>query len=373
MSLSQADARPRSSLDAELIPRLSIEDCLDGSYAIRYRAFMAGRYLLCVVRAKDEMVVGGSPRVVQVVAGAAVASHTLLVGKGVHGARAGETTGFFIIARDRYGNQRGCGGDLFKVELLSAEASQMCADSEGCKMADHLNGRYSVSYRLERVGQYSLKVALRGELVSPPLDVYVGPGPTHADTCSLDLSKSTRVVGLKRGDSHNGSSGLQIQVIAGSVASLHIQARDAFGHAQCVGGDQIEVTIRGCSRDCARLHDCEDGTYKVSLSFTVAGAYQLLLSLIQTIASDSFGNTEGTVGVSAVRTPLSFSPIDVLVEPASFSDGSKLEWRFLPERVQAGAPLVARVRAFDAWGNRLADTGGIAAFIERFADSSLAC
>ena len=63
------------------------------------------------------------------------------------------------------------------------------------------------------------------------------------------------------------------------VQSFTIEARDAEGNKQQMGGDQFLVSVRGSSRVTAKVTDNEDGTYTVEYKPSTSGNYNISVTL----------------------------------------------------------------------------------------------
>ena len=69
------------------------------------------------------------------------------------------------------------------------------------------------------------------------------------------------------------------RALAGRPAEFVIQARDEAGNRRLSGGEEFSVALTGPASLAAAVADKEDGTYSVAYTATVAGVYQLEVTL----------------------------------------------------------------------------------------------
>eukprot|EP00698_Gefionella_okellyi_P019273 TRINITY_DN5888_c0_g1_i1.p1 TRINITY_DN5888_c0_g1~~TRINITY_DN5888_c0_g1_i1.p1 ORF type:complete len:5059 (-),score=1335.09 TRINITY_DN5888_c0_g1_i1:98-15274(-) len=235
-----------------------IEDNGNGTYTIRYGGRRVGEYVINV-RCGGEHIIS-SPFKAVCSPGPAHASCSILAGRGLSEARAGEKSLFTITACDRYGNSLSTGNDLFIVNMTGAAVVPTGIHDNG-------DGTYNVEYTGTAAGEHSLSVMLH-DLPVPgsPFKIVVRPAAVNAAACVVDGDGLTRAV-------------------AGSEATFTVTARDVYQNARGVGGDTFACNLFSSGADLVqvpvKVTDLRNGEYKFAYTATTAGVYalQLLLDL----------------------------------------------------------------------------------------------
>jgi hypothetical protein len=82
-------------------------------------------------------------------------------GDGLSNARTDEAETFQILAKDRFGNLRKIGGDIWAANLVNQATSVSVVGA----VKDNGDGSYSASYTLQNSGNYQLSISLNGGLI----------------------------------------------------------------------------------------------------------------------------------------------------------------------------------------------------------------
>eukprot|EP00698_Gefionella_okellyi_P016092 TRINITY_DN457_c0_g1_i1.p1 TRINITY_DN457_c0_g1~~TRINITY_DN457_c0_g1_i1.p1 ORF type:complete len:4209 (-),score=1181.95 TRINITY_DN457_c0_g1_i1:57-12683(-) len=288
----------------------TVTDNQDGTYAVQFAVHVTGIYRVDVLL--DGEAISGSPFTVQARAGATSMSKSIAYGPGLQPLVAGELGKFTIKTFDDYGNERTEGGTKFDINVRSlrrdADAKPVAAT-----VVDVGNGRYDASFTLSTAGDYAIDVSSGGVLIAgSPFRTSVSPGPTSGAACTATGS------GLQGGR-------------AGEPASFIVEAHDAFRNARGVGGDQLEVRVTGAATLTGVVQDHGNGFYGVTYSPTVAGEYQIAVSMQgQAITGSSF---KALVQSSRTHAPSCTVTGDGLTTAV------------------CGQPASCRIATFDRYGN----------------------
>ncbi|KAJ3051770.1 hypothetical protein HK097_007233 [Rhizophlyctis rosea] len=131
----------------------SVTDNGDGTYTGSYSTPISGTYKLDVTL--DGRSVCGSPFHVDVEPGETVASGCTASLTGLGNVEVGVVSSFVVMARDRFGNGRTKGGDLFATLLIGPDGGNV--ESE---VIDNGNGEYFVRYTPHQAGPHRVEVKL---------------------------------------------------------------------------------------------------------------------------------------------------------------------------------------------------------------------
>lgn len=224
------------------------QTCVDVSYT----ATQAGSYKL-----QATLNSGGTPFSipawdVSVVAGDIVVPMSLATGTGASTATAGYSVTFGVQAQDRFGNTVTRSNLTFTV-LVGGSERQLCSTlpSSPC------------SYMVTRSGSLALSVTKEGvHILGSPLSVSVMPDEFYQPAVTVS------------------GHGLSLAT-AGSLTTFTVLSRDKFGNALTSGLLRFSAVLEGTRLiDVGEqgLLDKKDGTYIVSYTPTVAGAYSIHLS-----------------------------------------------------------------------------------------------
>jgi hypothetical protein len=160
----------------------------------------------------------GSPTSLRAVPGLTDLDASDVYGTHLTVSTAGLRSSFVIVARDRFGNLRGRGGDEFLVQASDGRVSILG------EVRDMGAGSYVVDYQPQVVGSYHLKIYMGS--TSKLFSLLVHPGVASAH--------------------HTAVSGVALSIAtAGYSATFTIEARDSFGNVRCLGSDMFNVEILG--------------------------------------------------------------------------------------------------------------------------------
>ena len=296
---------------------------------------VSGEYLVSVTLGGEH--VRGSPHTLTVLAPGLRVERCIARGEALKFAVAGEHMRFGLEARDAHGRSLSFGGERFEVVLHpaaatggEADAATLLAtgddelneiwDDEAPRVAvhgtvrDRRDGTYECSYRALRSGHYMLSVACRrtGAAVSgSPFALLVAPADPHPAACEL------------RGD------GLH-EATAGQEARLTLVSRDMHGNRQLYAAHEWRIVLAGPAALAASLRQLRGGAWEGRYRPTVAGRYQLSVTLAG----------EHTRG----------SPFEVLVSPGPL-DPRRCVVEAPPRAQRRNTPIQFRVLPSDAHGN----------------------
>jgi len=170
-----------TSIRGPLCPPVMLDDKGNGEYVGRYNTVKAGVYFVTISLAGVDIL--GSPFKVFAEPGNTHAIGCTCSGAGTSGGFVGVEASFEIQARDKEGNNRTSGGDVFSVEL-SGTASPVAT------VRDMQNGVYLVTYTPPVGGDYYISVKHNGmDLPSTPFLISVDPLPKET---YLQLYRSTQ-------------------------------------------------------------------------------------------------------------------------------------------------------------------------------------
>ena len=247
----------------------TVIDVDNGEYAVSYTPIVAGAYKLFVnLRGAA---VGQPHYLVNVEPGPASPAHCVASGQGLIEASAGVKSFFDLTPKDSYGNTRHAGldaGDKFTVNIARRGGGGAALEWQSAAAITNLeNGTYRVEYLVQRAGPYLMQVQLGGvNIMGAPFQAVVLPGRTDAH------------------QSKANGDGLKVSV-AGVPASFVIVAADAFGNERSVCGDNFQVALSGPARGRSRtrvhglVSESANGTYIVEYTVTIAGLYEIKVSL----------------------------------------------------------------------------------------------
>ena len=308
---------------------------------------VSGEYLVSVTLGGEH--VRGSPHTLTVLAPGLRVARCAVHGEALQFAVAGEQMRFGLEARDAHGRPLSFGGERFEVVLHPAaatngggggggggggeadaaaatlltagddELNELWEDEAPRKAVhgavhDQRNGTYECSYRALRSGHYLLSVACRrtGAAVrGSPFALLVAPASPHPAACEL------------RGD------GLR-EATAGREARLMLVSRDMHGNRQLYAAHEWRVVLAGPAALAASLRQLRGGAWEGRYRPTVAGRYQLSVTLAG----------EHTRG----------SPFDVDVAPGPL-DPRRCVVEAPPRSQRRNTPIQFRVLPSDAHGN----------------------
>ena len=317
----------------------SVRDTADGSYTLRYTLTLTSwqtDYLMAV--RVNNVSLGGSPFRVKPVPGPTVCDESLSVE--LPTCIAGAVSESPIFAKDRLGNQRSSGGDVFtaSLELLASPGG-----NESVQVGDNGDGTYKAMWVVTRAATHRLWIAgscgpIKGS-----------PYPVECKPAALSVSHS-QLAGKGAAEG-----------VAGEKTLFAVRGRDVFDNVLLEGKYTWGASLGSPSaswaitQHTAELGEASHGLYNLSYNVTKAGTYELVVG-----AADAFGvvnasaQVQGSPSMVTVRAgPLSgrrsrvFGPTaangGAEGEPASAHDGAWVEG--------AGRPVRLWIEARDAYDN----------------------
>ncbi|GBG58751.1 hypothetical protein CBR_g151 [Chara braunii] len=195
---------------------------------------------------------------------------SLVSGMGLKDSVAGECGVFSITSRDICGAQLNFGGDNWTVGVfgplhLSTEEVVLVV---GNGIVDHGDGTYTATYRVQRSGDYFIRVFLNGE-EKLGTKAHVHPGKTAAsksylfgflqDTQNLDELRDSLV---------------------GALVAFKVQTVDRYGNLRFTGGDkEWAFFFSGPYSFHGNVTDLDNGQYQIDYVARAAGKYQMFASV----------------------------------------------------------------------------------------------
>ena len=259
----------------------------------------------------------------------------------------GETGSFEVQSMDQYRNKSTRGGDRFK-------AASTGALTVTCK--DLGNGKYEFEYHCDEAGVHRLSITIGdSHIQGSPLAVTCKPGPISVNHCEL----------LHSGEAET--------VLAGTVMTLRIRARDRFGNETAnvqssgvdfsldlkrVPGEDFDVSpeVEALYGPRGRLDSCEGfwqagGVYELTYVPASRGTFRAHVVCVRDPEVTGISGEDG----EPIREPVStFLPMPLVVNPLG-PDASKTslvnadQWR--NTIIQAGTRLLMLVHVRDRFGN----------------------
>lgn len=227
----------------------------DGSYLVSYATTAAGRYTVGV--SVQGTPVLGSPFIRQVEPNVPSQSTSYANGLALSSGNAGVQGAFALVLFDSFGNAvENKAMTNVTLDTVDSERSIM-----GRAVQMSSGSEYEGYYTATNSGEYSLTVLVNGfNVKGSPFSVTILPGNTYYEKCIAS------------------GPGLQ-SVVAGSVATFTIVARDKYGNDRTQGGDDFKTNLAGQELATGALVDYQNGTYTSSFTLTLAGDYTLISSL----------------------------------------------------------------------------------------------
>ena len=251
----------------------SVADVGNGTYSVEYTPTVSGVYRLDV--SLGGLPVADSPYTLSVFPAPTSPAHCVATGAGLLEATAGVPATLLLTPRDSFGNARPLEtGDVFTVHVARRGERAAAAASkdlvwQAALVTDLLNGTYSAEYLVKQSGAYLVRAQLGGvHIMGSPFQATVLAGRTSA------RASSALGAGLRT-------------AIAGQPASFTIVARDEYGNARSICGDQFVVSLSGTERDRIPgstsvrgvVSESGNGTYLVEYTVTSAGLYHIAVTL----------------------------------------------------------------------------------------------
>ena len=197
----------------------AVADIGDGTYNATYRATVRGPWALHIKSGGVHL--AGSPFRLLVQPAITDAASSIAVGGGVSTAYTGEPAVFMLRTRDRFGNERGVGGDQVSATLTQAASRQVVT----ANVTDTGDGSYTLRYLLSVTSgeDYAMHVTVNGgDIAGSPFAVSVVAGPMNcAQSRSVELPPC----------------------VAGAVSEAPIFAKDRQGNQRTSGGDTFVASL----------------------------------------------------------------------------------------------------------------------------------
>ena len=293
-----------------------VHDTRDGSYTLTYRLTLSAlpHDYLMAVRVNNASL-GGSPFRVRARPGPTVCEESLSVD--LPKCVAGAVSEAPIFAKDRMGNQRTSGGDVFTAALELLEPPYT---NESVQVGDNGDGTYRALYVVTRAARHRLWVAgACGAIKGSPYEVHCAPAALSVTHSLLE----------GRG---------AVEGVAGAATPFRVKARDVFDNTLIHGHYTWGARLASSA---AEWHVRQDpttsgGAYDFTYNVTRAGTYYLLVG-----ALGHDGRVNGSMQVQG-------SPSTVVVRPGPLCGRrSKV---FGPTAANNGADGVPSVGGFAAAG-----------------------
>ena len=282
---------------AGLVQSLPCQDDQNGKYSAQiFNITLAAEYTLA--GQLDDVSVAGKPPYLdepfKIDVMPAEVSAVYSVVQNLSPGEAGSDGIFNLVSRDMYSNLNATAGNVIvSVTGPSAETN--------VRVDDNLDGSYRVSYRVTASGSYTASCFV-GDVVLPPANFYVFPGPVSADNTVVE------------------GTGIS-ETIAGDQAEFRLTIRDSFGNWHRSGNVSVDITGLPClpmclsacatdkfnalgqSKDCIGVH----GSAAINVTATkivqtsMGGGEQMIYSYLSTVS----GNYKIFIAVSGVPLPTS--------------------------------------------------------------------
>ncbi|GLD92877.1 hypothetical protein PINS_up001456 [Pythium insidiosum] len=269
-------------LPADVSPAPDVRDFGNATYEISFPPIRSGTFSMVVaatrasvdinagtgveslIRRLRPSLIQHSPFTLRVRANRPLAETSTLVGDGTRVAVAGKTASFQVELRDLHGNRVDVTTTASRVSLqvvlrrLDADTATTYDGSIGAATFDGV----AVTYTALVSGQYELLLSVaRGPLVQKTASVRVVPNLASALTSTAS------------------GAGLGPQVALQAINSFEVTLRDAFQNQLNVGGNGLALVLRGPTIVYGDAVDQRNGRYTMQYALTVAGRYELAVTL----------------------------------------------------------------------------------------------
>jgi hypothetical protein len=265
---------------------VTVVDNGDGTYEASYTPQMAGTDNFEI--SLNSVVIGGGPYTSDVTASDASADQTTATVPAT--GTAGVVTTIVVQTRDVNGNDLTTGGETVGVVVAGANALAPV------DVVDNNDGTYTATYTPTTAGPDDFNITLNGTTIGGgPYGSVVGPGPVSAPQSTATVPPGN----------------------AGSVTTIVVQARDAFGNNLTTGGSVVAATVTGENAAAVvTVVDNLDGTYTGTYTPVTTGTDSLTITLD---AIEIGGSPYTSVVTAGGAVQLGF-----LVEPADVVAGVQL-------------------------------------------------
>eukprot|EP00899_Mesostigma_viride_P025127 jgi/Mesvir1/579/Mv02023-RA.3 len=268
-----------------------------------------------------------------VAAGPTVAPKSSAYGSGIVGGVAGEVLTIGVRARDRFHNDKYEGGDVFEAKLVGPPpllaAGDVASSSASTRSLLRVRGRrLTATFSGEGVAEVSSGAA--GSAASKGStngSVRVAAQGMAGRSRSLLHANGSYITGGYVDGNYNAGSDDYIDDDDDDDAFAASARR--FLAADGEGDDVLE----------AESIDLGNGTYAIPYNVTVAGFYELEVTLAST--GEHIKNSPFASRVEIV--PAAISPLYTVIDPAVSVNGSRL--------LRVGRPVIVRIRPHDIYGN----------------------
>ena len=254
----------------------TVSEFVNGTYTVDYTVTTTGLYYVSVTL--GERHIRGSPFRLTALPSTTHALHSVAFGPQLTQTTAGNSSEFYILAKDAYGNElHTAAAGNFSVTLRGP--SEVRAD-----VVDKFSGLYVASYVARLAGSYTTDVTYNGyPIFGSPYTTLVHAARAQAARCVAVCTDAEKCA------THLG--------VAGELQRFSIRARDAFDNDCKTGGEMFVAKVlsrhgkaahgalvEGApGRDTEAGHgavlDTNDGMYSVAYSVETAGAYTLHVKL----------------------------------------------------------------------------------------------
>ena len=287
--------------------RSEVRDHENGRYTVECWPAEVGAHLVWLSIGNE--IVGNKPVKLSVRAAEPDASKCTAWGEALHSATAGEPSCFWASLHDRFGNRTDpAAGAALTVSIGSG------ATSLDARVVHNGHGMYSVQYCATLGGAYDVHLSVGDqELADSPFKLCVHAAEPLASACRAQ------------------GAGLDLAQMAGVPSAVDVLAYDKNGNQIAGDGFDFEMHLSGPAQVRGQLTDSDDGSYKMGYTATIAGQYQLALTLH--------------------GSHVAASPFTLQVAPGATAAGCSHVMGEIGA-CTAGTAMVVSVQAMDLYGNK---------------------
>ena len=239
----------------------TVADTRDGSYTLTYTLTLTSwqtDYLMSV--RVNNASIGGSPFRVKPIPGPTVCDQSISIERPT--CIAGAVSEAPIFAKDRLGNQRSSGGDVFTASLELVDAPTA---NESVQVGDNGDGTYKAMWVVTRAAHHRLWIAGScGPIKGSPYEV-------HCKPAQLSVSHS-QLFGPGATDG-----------TAGASTPFSVRARDVFDNVLLEGKYRWGVSLYSAAASYTvhqPIDELSDGTFGFTYNVTRSGSYELIVGAL---------------------------------------------------------------------------------------------
>ncbi len=281
----------------------NVTDVGNGSYTATYLPRAVGTDTASITLGGRP--VGGSPYAIDIKAGAADPSQTVVT---VPLGMAGQPTTVVVTVRDAHGNRLPHGGETVAMSVTGANAGSP-------RVTDNGDGTFTASYTPTTVGIDDITILLNGTPI---------PGSPFRSTVEAGGATADRTRAM-----------VPPSCIAGEESHIRVVTHDAQSNPLNEGGAVVVVVVEGANADAdVELTDNDDGTYTASYTPKIAGP--------------------DTLRIAVDGAPIGGGPFSTTIHPGPSRPAQALA---AAGKGHVGATTTIRVTTRDAFGNGVT-TGG---------------